>query len=69
METMIVDRKQALWLVAGLLAEFEPDAKVEILKSDGTIVIRPQGTHSELLHWAERIGDKYDDVFKRLAES
>jgi len=42
---------------------------MEITRSDGTIIIRPQGTPSELLQWAERISDKYDDVFKRLAES
>ena len=69
METMIVEREQALWLVARLLAEYDPGVKMEITRSDGTIIIRPQGTPSELLQWAERISDKYDDVFKRLAES
>ncbi|MGQ9625506.1 MAG: hypothetical protein ACUVV0_01205 [Anaerolineae bacterium] len=69
METMIVEREQALWLVAKLLAEYEPNVKVEVLRTDSTIIIRPQKALSELLQWAERIGDKYDDVFRRLAES
>jgi hypothetical protein len=69
METMIVEREQALWLVAKLLAEYEPNVKVKVLKSDGTIIICPQEAHSELLQWAERIGNKYDDVFRRLAET
>ncbi len=69
METLIVEREQALWLVARLLAEYDPGVKMEITRSDGTIIIRPQGAPSELLQWAERISDKYDDVFKRLAES
>jgi len=69
METMIVEREQALWLVARLLAEYDPDVKMEVIRSDGTIIIRPQGAHSELLQWAERISDKYDDVFRQLAET
>lgn len=70
METMILEREQVLWLVAELLARHKPGAKVEVIKSNGTVVIRsPQEGRPELLQWAERIGDKYDDVFKRLAES
>ena len=68
METMVVEREQALWLVAKLLAEYEPNVK-EVLKSDGTIIICPQEAHSELLQWAERIGSKYNDVLRRLADA
>lgn len=38
METMIVEREQALWLVAKLLAEYDPDVKMEVIRSDGTII-------------------------------
>jgi len=69
METMVVGREQALWLVARLLAEYDPDVRMELIRSDGTIIICPQGARSELLQWAERISDKYEDVFRRLAET
>jgi hypothetical protein len=58
-----------VWLIARLRAEYEPSAKVEVLKSDGTIIVRPQKADLELLQWAKRTGDQYDDVLKRLAES
>jgi hypothetical protein len=38
METMIVEREQALWLVARLLAEYDPDVKMEVIRSDGAII-------------------------------
>ncbi|MFO3796607.1 MAG: hypothetical protein ACK8QZ_04890 [Anaerolineales bacterium] len=52
METMIVEREKALWLVASMLAEYEADVKMEVVRSDGTItirVIRPEDARSEPL--------------------
>ena len=69
METMIVEREQALWLIAGLLAEYSPNTKIQVAKFNGGIAVHPQSDQSDLLQWAERIGNKYDDVFKHLAES
>lgn len=72
METMIGEREKALWLVASTLAEYEADVNMEVVRSDGTItirVIRPEDARPELLQWAKRISDRYDDVLRRLAQS
>ena len=65
---IVVDREEALSLISQFLDELDSNVKLEIARSDSTFIIRPQLDRAELLQWAERIGDRYDDVFRKLAE-
>jgi len=40
-----------------------------VSRHDGALTLRRESAvDPELLVWAERIGEQYDDVFRRLAE-
>lgn len=69
MTAKLLDRDEAVNLVRDLLNELDPHTKIEVSHSGWHILLRPRTDRAELLKWAERIADRYEDVFQRLAES
>lgn len=60
-------RDEAVQIIQEMLEAFGPQVKIEIQHTKDVITLRARSDPSELLQWAERIGDRYEDVFKRLA--
>ncbi|MBC7226689.1 MAG: hypothetical protein H5T61_05595 [Thermoflexales bacterium] len=70
METMIVEREKALSLVQELLAQLAPGEKVEVIRYDGTLILRRESSiDPQMLERLRRVSERYHDVFRRLAES
>lgn len=65
---LTLKRDEALHLIQELLQSLGPQVNVEINKADSVVTLKAQTDHAELLQWAERIGDRYQDVFERLAK-
>lgn len=65
---LTLKRDEALHLIQELLQSLGPQVNVEINKADSVVTLKAQADHAELLQWAERIGDRYQDVFERLAK-
>lgn len=62
-----LDRNEAIKVIQEMLQELGPTVKIEIQQTKDTVTFRAKTDSTELLRWAERIGDRYEDVFKRLA--
>lgn len=70
METMIVEREKVLALVHELLAELAPGEKVEVIRYDGTLILRRESSIDPgMMERVRRVSERYHDVFQRLAES
>jgi len=69
MVVKLLDREEAASVVRDWLNELEPHTKIELSLCDRHVLLQPVPDRTELLAWAERIGDRYEDVFQRLAES
>ena len=69
MVVKLLERDEAVNMVRDLLNELDPHTKIEVSRSGWHILLQPRADRKELLKWAKRIGDRYEDVFQRLAES
>jgi len=70
METMIVEREQALALVQELLAQLAPGEKVEVIRHNGTLILRRESSIDPgMMERVKQVSERYYDVFRRLAES
>ena len=67
--TIILNRDEALRVIQEMLRALGPQVKVEIQRSGDVVTLRAQAEQSQLLQWAQRIGDRYQNVFERLAQS
>ena len=65
--TLVLKRDDAVRVIQDLLLELGPQVKIEIQQSSNAVTLRAEANESELLQWAERIGDRYQNVFERLA--
>ena len=67
--TLVLNRDEAVRLIQEMLQAFGPQVKLEIQRSSNAVTFSAQTDQSELLQWAERVGDRYQSVFERLAKS
>ena len=67
--TIILNRDEAVRIVQEMLQVLGPQVKIEIQQSNNAVTLRAQTDQPELLQWAERIGERYQNVFERLAKS
>jgi hypothetical protein len=67
--TIILNRDEAARVVQEMLQVLGPQVKIEIQQTNNTVTLRAQTDQPELLQWAERIGDRYQNVFERLAKN
>jgi len=67
--TLVLNRDDAVRVIQDLLHALGPQIKIEIQQSSNAVTLRAQTDEAELLQWAERIGDRYQNVFERLAKS
>jgi len=65
--TLVLKRDDAVRVIQDLLLELGPQVKIEIQQSSNAVTLRAQANEPELLQWAKRIGDRYQNVFERLA--
>lgn len=68
-KTIVLNRDEAVRIIQEMLLLLGPQVKIEIQQSNNTVTLRAQTDQPELLQWAERIGDRYQNVFERLAKS
>ena len=67
---IIVDHKQALAIVHEFLGGLEFDERVEVSRYDGSLLIRREKTvDPEMIERVKNVFERYDDVFRKLAES
>ena len=70
METMIVEREQALSLVHELLAQLAPGERVEVARYNGILILRRERSiDPEMMERVKKVSERYCDVFRRLAGS
>jgi len=65
--TLVLKRDDAVRVIQDLLLELGPQVKIEIQQSNHAITLHARAEGSELIEWAKRIGDRYQNVFERLA--
>ena len=70
METVVVDRGQALSLVKEFLESLAPGERVEISREDGTLIVRSErNIDPAMMDRVREVSERYHEVFQRLAES
>jgi hypothetical protein len=67
--TIVLNRDEAVRVIQEMLQMLGPQVKIEIQQSDNAVTLRAQADQSDLLQWAEHIGNRYQSVFERLAKS
>lgn len=67
--TIVLNRDEAARIVQEMLQALGPQVKIEIQQTNNAVTLRAQTDQPELLQWAERIGDRYQNVFERLAKN
>jgi hypothetical protein len=67
--TIVLNRDEAVRVIQEMLQMLGPLIKIEIQQSDNAVTLRAQANQSELLPWAQCIGDRYQNVFERLAKN
>lgn len=67
--TIVLNRDEAARIVQEMLQTLGPQVKIEIQQTNNAVTLRAQTDRPELLQWAERIGQRYQNVFERLAKS
>lgn len=69
MSLKITDRDEALEMVRSLLGELSPDTPITLSSHEGTLVLQwRKGIDPETVRRVEANFDRFDDVFKKLAQ-
>ncbi len=66
--SIVLERDEAARVIQEMQV-LGPHVKLEIQRLDNGLTLRAQTDQSELLQWAERVGNRYQDVFEKLAKS
>gem|GEM_PF-6559815 len=62
-------RDEAVHVIHEMLQALGPQVTIEIQREDNAVTLKAQTGPSELQQWAKRMGDRYQSVFERLANS
>lgn len=72
MSNIVVERDILIQMMEDWLNQLKvsPHARLQVMVSDETMVIRPQSAQeAELDEWLDQVTRQYDSVFRRLAVS